>query len=176
MPRFALLVAAVAIAACDNTPSAPAAAPAAPSFAREPGESRGPEGTPDGEHQRTPFARVVNNPCPPVPEAVAVEGFTQFSSHFKFYDGGNTSRHHIVSQAKGVGAVTGAKYTFHELVRQTGDYPYATQIYDTDLTIRWHVISQGNLGNFFATTHQRVVCSATGCRVEPISFETDCKG
>jgi hypothetical protein len=118
----------------------------------------------------------VSNPCPPVPEAVAVEGFTQFTSHFKFFDGGNESRHHIMSQASGIGAVTGARYTFHELFRQDGIYHYSDGVYDTVQEIRWHVISQSNGGNFFATTRQKMICDANACRVEPISIETDCRG
>jgi hypothetical protein len=170
--RSLLCLAAVALltVACDNAPSAPPPADLAPSLAK------GGEDKPAHEHYRAPFARTVANPCPPVPEAVAVEGFTQFNAHFKFFDGGNTSRVQMVTQAQGIGAITGVKYTFHELMRQRSTYQYSTSVYQVDQMIRWHVVSATSLGNFFATSHQKITCDATGCRTEPISFETDCRG
>jgi hypothetical protein len=168
-PLLCLAVAMIA-ASCESTPTAPVPTDLVPSL------DNGRDGTPAHENKRIPFAGTVNNPCPPIPEAVAVEGFTQFSSHFKFFDGGNTSKHHIMNVAQGVGLVTGAKYTFQEMFRQDATYYYDTKLYDTEQTIRYRVVSQYNLGNFFATTHQKVICVNDVCRVEPISFESDCRG
>src|SRR5687768_12038363 len=159
-----LAIAALTLASCDGGPSSPEPTSPVPLFGRG-GDSDG-DGVPDHEHQGGRFTRTVNNPWPPVPEAVVVEGCLQFHSHFKHFDGGNTSRHHIMSQARGVGLVTGARYTFHELFRQDAIYHIDTDHYDTEQTIRWHVISQNNLGNFFATTRQKMICERNVCRVE----------
>ena len=157
-------------AACDSPVAAPEAA--APNFAR--GTPK--EGQPDHENIRTPFSRVVMNPCPNVPEPVAVEGYTHYNAHFKFFDGGNSSRLKSNSHGSGIGLVTGMQYQFHELHTTYGRYTYADSRWQTEQTIRFHVISQTNLDNFFSSLKMRVTYATTGITTEIISFETDCRG
>ena len=161
-----LALAAVIAAGCDAAPESALA----PSLDRKIG------GVPNQEHFKTPISRTVSNPCPPVPEMVQVTGREHFHSHFKHYEWGNTSRHDNKIQASGVGLTTGLKYTFHELWHQDAEYTLQTQHYDADQVVRWHVISQTGLGNFFATTRQRMVCDGPVCRTEIVSTETDCRG
>ena len=153
------------VAGCDAAPESALA----PSLDRK-------ERVPNQEHVRTPVSRTVSNPCPPVPEMVQVEGWQDFHSHFKHFEGGNTSRHDIKTQASGVGLTTGLSYTFHELWHQDAEYDIDSQHYEGDQVTRWHVISQTGLGNFFATSRQHFVCDGSVCRTELISIETDCRG
>ena len=170
---LSLAAAALVFAGCDSPPSAPQPASLAPSFARG-GEPK--DGRPDHENFRAPFARTVANPCPPVPEPVAVEGYFTFNSHFKFFEGGNSSRIKTNSHGSGIGAVTGVRYQFHELWTLHGRYTYEDSRFATEQTTRFHVISQTDLGNFFATMKTRVTCTPDGCQTEVVSVETDCRG
>ena len=81
-----------------------------------------------------------------------------------------------MSTAQGFGVVTGVRYKFHEMFRQEGIFHDNDQVFHYEQTIRWHVISATGLGNFFATTKNKGICDAAGCRVEVISVETDCRG
>ena len=175
MHRSILCLAAAALvaSACDSSPSAPEPASTTPSFARG---GNPPDERPDHEHRRDPFTRTVTNPCPPVPEAVAVEGYTVYNAHFKFFEGGNNSRLMANSQASGIGLVTGVKYQFHELWTLHGHYTYVDTRWETEQTTRYHVISQTGLGNFFSTLKMRIVYTATGVSTEVVSMETDCRG
>jgi hypothetical protein len=163
--RLAFL--ALAIAGCD----------AAPESAVAPSLDKVKDGIPDKQHVTQPFSATVNNPCPPVPEMVLVEGTGRFHSHFKFFDGGNTMKSMVTTQAQGIGATTGVRYTFHEKFSQSGLFHYDDMVFHADQLTRWHVVSATGLGNFFATTHQKVTCPPSGvCSVEPIVIETDCRG
>jgi hypothetical protein len=117
------------------------------------------------------------NPCPPVPEPVFVEGFTQYNAHFKFVEGGNESRLMRHTHASGVGLVTGAKYQFLEMWKEDGSYNIAADRLEAVQTTRYHVISEGSLGNFFMTMKQKVVYQdGRLVSAEVISAETDCRG
>jgi hypothetical protein len=117
------------------------------------------------------------NPCPPVPEPVAVEGYSHYNTHFKFYDGGNTSRLMSNVHGSGLGTVTGVKYQFHELFTLHGDYTYVDSRWETVQSTRFHVVSATDLGNFFSTVKMKVVCTPeNGCQGEVISIDTDCHG
>ena len=163
-----LALATLMFAGCETAPEAAVA----PSLNKVPKDT-----IPDKQHITQPYRNTVNNPCPPVPEMVVVEGTARFHSHFKFYEEGNTLRSQAIVTAKGIGLTTGVKYTFHELFRQTASYRYDDRIFKSDQLTRWHVISATGLGNFFATSHQKVSCPPDGpCTIEPIEFETDCRG
>lgn len=170
---FPLALAALIVLACEPSPTAPDQVSTTPSFARggEPSDGR-----PDHENRRDPFARTVANPCPPVPEPVAVEGYLHTNTHFKFFDGGNTSRLMWNIHASGIGLVTGVKYQYHELWTLRGTYTYADSRWETDQTTRFHVISQTGLGNFFSTVRMKIVYTPTSISTEVVSMDTDCRG
>jgi hypothetical protein len=166
---FVLAAAGLVAAACEPGPSAPnELTPVTPSFAKE--------GQPAHGNYRQHFARTVDNPCPPVPEPVAVEGYLHYNSHFKFFEGGNDSRIKTNSEASGVGLVTGVKYQFHELFTLEGRYTYANSRWETGRMTRFHVISQTGLGNFYSTVKWNVVCTPEGCTDTITDVETDCRG
>ena len=167
-PVVALLAVALLMSACDSNPAAPETAALEPSLARD--------GTPDHEHFRVPFAQTVVNSCPLVPDPVAVEGFLVYNSHFKFFEGGNQNRLKSTIHGTGVGAVTGAKYQFHQLYTIYGHYTYANSRLEADHHSRLHLISQNSLDNFFLTVRLKQVCTPDGCTVEVVSMETDCRG
>jgi hypothetical protein len=163
-----LALAALFAAACDAPPSAPESSATSPSFAKE--------GTPDHQNTRAPFSRTVMNPCPPVPEPVAVEGYGHYNAHFKFFEGGNNARLKGHSHASGVGAISGQKYQFHEMATLLGHYTYVDSRWETMQTTRFHVISQTGLDNFFSTMKMRIIYTPQGSSAEVISLETDCRG
>ena len=165
---FALLAAAAIIAGCDTPPSAPPEAPAAPSLKQD--------GRPDHENTTTPFSRTVTNPCGQTPEPIPVEGLAHYNAHFKFFEGGNQARLKSTIHASGVGAVTGLKYQFHELWTLYGRYTYVNSRWETEQTTRFHVISQTNVDNFFATIRTKVVYTLTSIEVQSLTIETDCRG
>jgi hypothetical protein len=171
-----LAAAAALLAGCDSAPTAPIAAPSAPSLARggEPGPN---DGHPAHEHKREPFATIVMNPCPPAPEPVLVEGLSQYNAHFKFVEGGNDHRLMRSTQATGLGLVTGERYQFHQLTVVYGSFRLQNGRSESEETTRYHVISQGPLGNFFTTIKSRSSFSPEeGFRTEVVSAESDCRG
>ena len=166
---LSLAAAALIVAGCDAAPSAPEQGTTTPLFAKE--------GQPAHEHYRVAFARTVSNPCPPIPEPVAVEGYMVYNSHFKFFEGGNSFRIMSNSQGQGVGLVTGVKYQFHELSKPRGSYTYASSRLESDQYTRFHVISATGLGNFFSTVRAKQTCTPEGgCQTVIVSMETDCRG
>ena len=165
---FALLVTAAAAAGCDSAPTTPQQVSPGPALARE--------GSPVNENSRSDFAREIMNPCPPVPELVAVKGWVQYNSHFKFSEDANTSRLKWLTNASGIGLVTGARYKLHEIINLEGRFTYVDNVWVTERSSRLHLISQTGLGNFFATMRWNVRCTEEGCKDEIISFETDCRG
>lgn len=170
MHRSVLTLAATAliVVGCDSSPFAPEQPTAGPSLARD--------GRPDHENVRAPFAQTVANPCPPVPEPVAVEGYSHYNAQLKFFEGGNEARLKGSVHASGIGAVTGVGYQFHELFTLHGIYTYANSRWETERSTRFHVISQTGLGNFFSTVKENVVCTPEGCQGEVVSIDTDCRG
>ena len=118
----------------------------------------------------------MSNPCPPVPEPVAIEGYLHYNAHFRFFEGGNSPELKSNTHGSGVGLVTGVKYQFHELGTVRGTYTYESGRLETERWIRSHLISQTGLGNFFMTTRVRQVCTPEGCQEEIVSIDTDCRG
>ena len=165
---FVFGAAALVAVACDSNPAALSGPDDGPMLQRD--------GRPAHQNTRSPFARTVANPCPPVPEPVAVEGYTHYNAHFKFFDGGNQARLMSNTHASGVGAVTGVLYQFHELWTLRGKYTYVNNRWETEQTTRFHVISQTDLGNFFSTLKTKIIYTPTSIETEVVSFETDCRG
>ena len=169
MPRSVLALAAVALVAagCDSNPAAPQAA-AGPSLATA--------GRPAHENYRAPFSLTVNNPCPPVPEPVTIQGAFHYNAHFKFFEGGNSPRLMSNVHGSGLGLITREKYQFHELSVGHGHFTAVNNRFEVDQTTRFHVISQSSSSNFFSSMRVNVVCDDTGCKTTIVSIDTDCRG
>ena len=170
---FRLAAVALVVMACESAPTAPEQPATTLSLARG-GEP--PDGRPDHQNTRIPFTWTLTNPCLPVPETVVAEGYSHYNAHFKFFEGGNSSRLMSNNYASGVGLITGLKYQFHQLWRLDGTFTYVDNRWETEQMTRYHLISQTDHGNFFSTVRTKVVVTPTGITTEVISTETDCRG
>ena len=102
-------------------------------------------------NERIPVSFVVPNPCPPVAEAIAFDGWLHLQANARTEPGSAATVHVNLLDMHGVGQVSGLRYDGNAIGNADATVTFPPFVLDAQIPVHAQVASQGSNANVAVT-------------------------